>query len=114
MAASLHRSPSSLQPAIQSSGKWMALTAALLGWMFDGFEIGMFPLVGHNALKDVLGTAITSRPALETEWFGVIMSVFLIGAATGGVIFGWLGDRIGRVRAMALSICTYAVFTGLC
>jgi MFS family permease len=92
----------------------MALTAALLGWMFDGFEIGMFPLVGHNALKDVLGTAITARPALETEWFGVIMSVFLIGAATGGVIFGWLGDRIGRVRAMALSICTYAVFTGLC
>ena len=95
-------------------GKWMALTAALLGWMFDGFEIGMFPLVGHNALKDVLGSEIASRPGLETEWFGVIMSVFLIGAATGGVIFGWLGDRIGRVRSMALSICTYAVFTGLC
>ena len=92
----------------------MALTAALLGWMFDGFEIGMFPLVGHNALKDVLGTEIAARPGLETEWFGVIMSVFLIGAATGGVIFGWLGDRIGRVRSMALSICTYAVFTGLC
>ena len=50
----------------------------------------------------------------EGEWFGVIMSVFLIGAATGGVLFGWLGDRLGRVRAMALSIATYAVFTGLC
>src|SRR3954467_15455388 len=113
MAASLHRSPSSLQPAIQSSGKWMALTAALLGWMFDGFEIGMFPLVGHNALKDVLGGGV-SNATLETEGFGVIMSVFLIGAATGGVIFGWLGDRIGRVRSMALSILTYALFTGLC
>jgi MFS family permease len=42
------------------------------------------------------------------------MSVFLVGAATGGVIFGWLGDRIGRVRAMSLSIFTYAIFTGLC
>ena len=33
-----------------SSGKWMALAAALLGWMFDGFEMGMFPLVGPKAL----------------------------------------------------------------
>src|SRR4029434_6660838 len=32
----------------------------------------------------------------------------------GGVVFGWLGDRIGRVRAMTLSVLTYAVFTGLC
>ncbi|HEY2759937.1 MAG TPA: MFS transporter, partial [Pirellulales bacterium] len=95
-------------------GKYLALFAALLGWMFDGFEIGMFPLVGNNALKDLLGSSIGTQPGLETEWFGVIMSAFLIGAATGGVIFGWLGDRIGRVRSMALSIGTYAVFTGLC
>ena len=47
-------------------------------------------------------------------WFAVIMAMFLIGAATGGVVFGWLGDRVGRVRAMSLSIFTYAVFTGLC
>ena len=54
------------------------------------------------------------NPALKDQWFGVIMSVFLVGAATGGVVFGWLGDRIGRVRAMSLSIFTYAIFTGLC
>jgi MFS family permease len=40
--------------------------------------------------------------------------VFLVGAATGGVLFGWLGDRVGRVWAMSLSIFTYAIFTGLC
>jgi SHS family sialic acid transporter-like MFS transporter len=57
---------------------------------------------------------IAVNPTIKSEWFGVIMSVFLIGAATGGVVFGWLGDRIGRVRAMSLSILTYAVFTGLC
>ena len=95
-------------------GKWMALAAALLGWMFDGFEIGMFPLVGPNALDELLKAELAVNPALKGEWFGVIMSVFLIGAATGGVLFGWLGDRIGRVRAMSLSIFTYAVFTGLC
>src|SRR4051812_27575790 len=106
----LPRSPIS---ARNDSGKYLALLAALLGWMFDGFEIGMFPLVGHNSLSDLLGDSIAARPGLETEWFGVIMSAFLIGAATGGVLFGWLGDRVGRVRSMALSICTYAVFTGL-
>src|SRR3954469_9655360 len=89
----------------------MALMAALLGWLFDGFEMGMFPLVGQNALAELLPQ---QTPEMRTQWFAVIMSVFLIGAATGGVLFGWLGDRLGRVRAMALSIVTYAIFTGLC
>lgn len=97
-----------------SRGKWMALLAALLGWMFDGFEIGMFPLVGPNALDELLHDELITNPTAKGEWFGVIMAVFLIGAATGGVVFGWLGDRIGRVRAMSLSILTYALFTGLC
>jgi SHS family sialic acid transporter-like MFS transporter len=92
----------------------MALIAAFLGWMFDGFEIGLFPLVGQPALKELLKSEIAVNPAVGTEWFGVIMAVFLVGAATGGVLFGWLGDRIGRVRAMSLSILTYAIFTGLC
>jgi SHS family sialic acid transporter-like MFS transporter len=95
-------------------GKWMALVAALLGWMFDGFEIGLFPLVGPAALDELLQSQIAADPAVKGQWFGVIMAVFLIGAATGGVLFGWLGDRIGRVRAMSLSIATYALFTGLC
>jgi MFS family permease len=43
-----------------------------------------------------------------------MIAVFLVGAATGGVVFGWLGDRIGRVRAMTLSVLTYALFMGLC
>lgn len=92
-------------------GQWAALMAAFLGWMFDGFEIGLFPLVAQPALKDMLPG---SRPELITSLLGVMTAAFLVGAATGGVVFGWLGDRIGRVRAMALSILTYAVFSGLC
>jgi MFS family permease len=101
-------------PAANKRGIWMALIAALLGWMFDGFEMGMFPLVGHHALDELLQSEIRVNPAVVNDWFAVIMSMFLVGAATGGVIFGWLGDRIGRVRAMSLSIFTYAIFTGLC
>ncbi len=90
----------------------MALIAAILGWLFDGFEMGLFPLIGKPALAELVGK--TGDPADATKWFAVIIAVFLVGAATGGVLFGWLGDRIGRVRAMSLSIFTYAIFTGLC
>lgn len=99
------------KPQDTNFGRWMALTAALLGWMFDGFEMGLFPLIGGPALADLLGPTAADASA---KWFGAIIAVFLVGAATGGVLFGWLGDRIGRVRAMALSIFTYAIFTGLC
>jgi MFS transporter, SHS family, sialic acid transporter len=98
-------------PRTSNTGKWMALVAAILGWLFDGFEMGMFPLVGPPALKQLLGSESGTD---ANQWFGAIIAVFLVGAATGGVVFGWLGDRIGRVRAMSLSIFTYAVFTGLC
>jgi MFS family permease len=91
-------------------GKWVALTAALLGWMFDGLEMGLFSLVGRQALRGLLPG---ESEATIGQWFAVAMAVFLVGAATGGVLFGWLGDRIGRVRAMSLSVLTYALCTGL-
>ncbi len=104
-------SPPLNEPSPPSSGKWLALAAALLGWLFDGAEMGIFSMIGRPAVKDLLNTADESVVGL---WFSVITAGFLVGAATGGVLFGWLGDRIGRVRAMALSVLTYAVFTGLC
>ena len=130
--------PESAVPAITTRGQWMALTAALLGWMFDGAEMGVFSMVGRRAIGDLLGYSKPilstdadaagksisqvlqyTKPTLEQEneiamTFGVIIAVFLVGAAAGGVLFGWLGDRIGRVRAMSLSVLVYAVFTGFC
>ena len=91
-----------------SRGAWLALTAALLGWMFDGAEMGVFSLVGRPAMLELLGKQHESDVA---KWLGVITAVFLVGAATGGVLFGWLGDRIGRVRAMTISVLCYAIFT---
>src|SRR5262249_37610973 len=97
--------------ATEGRGKWMALTAALLGWMFDGLEMGLFPLVAGPALADLLPDR---QPGDVGFWFNVATAGFLVGAATGGVLFGWLGDRLGRVRAMTISVLTYAVFSGLC
>ena len=97
------------QGAVVGRGKWMALTAALLGWLFDGLEMGLFPLTARSALLE-LGILEAELP----RWLGIITAFFLVGAATGGVLFGWLGDRIGRVKAMILSVITYALFSGVC
>ena len=109
------RSPSQSSPALVEASvgreQYMALTAALLGWLFDGFEMGIFSMVGRQAIIDLVKTSDKGTVGI---WFGVITAGFLVGAATGGVLFGWLGDRIGRVRAMTLSILTYALFTGTC
>ncbi|WP_395734911.1 MFS transporter [Prosthecobacter sp.] len=99
------------QPKSSNNGAMAALIAAFLGWLFDGFEIGLFPLIGKPALQDLLPQA---SAIVQTQWFTVIIAVFLVGAATGGVLFGWLGDKLGRVKAMTLAIFTYAIFSGLC
>jgi len=96
-----------------SQRKVLTLVAALLGWLFDGFEMGLFPLIGQPALKDLLSHAAASDSDVN-KWFGATIAVFLVGAASGGVLFGWLGDKMGRVRAMSISILTYAIFTGAC
>ena len=95
-------------------GKWMALLAAFLGWMFDGVEIGLFPLAARPAMVELLGPGTPGSPPPIFEWILGITAAFLVGAALGGVFFGWLGDRIGRVKAMVLSVFTYSVFSGLC
>lgn len=105
--------------------QWLVLAAAFLGWMFDGMEQGLFPMVARSALKDLfltdeaggamknlLGTA--AGDAVIGAWTAYITAAYLLGAACGGLAFGWLGDRIGRVRGMALSIFVYSAFIGAC
>jgi MFS family permease len=102
---------SQVGPAPIGRAQWLTLTAALLGWMFDGLEMGIFPVAGRPALAEMLQGG---SEADIGRWMGYAIAVFLIGAALGGVLFGWLGDRIGRVRAMTASVLVYSLFTGGC
>ena len=96
------------------TGQYLTLLAAFLGWMFDGFEMGLFPIVARPALIDMAHTAGVASPESYVGWWmGIITALFLIGAATGGWMLGWLGDKIGRVRALSLSILLYSLFTGM-
>src|SRR2546421_10410504 len=100
-----------------SSAQLLVLAAAFLGWMFDGLEMGIFPLVARPALQSMIDPSLTHHQSPDQFvglWMGRITALFLVGAAGGGLAFGWLGDRLGRVRAMTLSILVYSIFTGLC
>jgi SHS family sialic acid transporter-like MFS transporter len=90
--------------------RWVVLAAAFLGWMFDGVEIGLFPIVARPALVSL---GIT-QDKLIGQWNSVFVAGFLLGAALGGIFFGWLGDKLGRVKTMAASILIYSLFTGAC
>ncbi|MEO6036056.1 MAG: MFS transporter [Verrucomicrobiota bacterium] len=98
----------------RTQGKWMALIAAFLGWMFDGMEMGIFPLVARPALSEMQRSIGIVDDKFVGHWMGIVTALFLLGAACGGILFGWLGDKIGRVRAMSASILCYSLFTGLC
>lgn len=92
---------------------YSVLIAAFLGWMFDGLEIGLFPLIARPALQQMQAAqGLVVSDAFVGQWMAYVTAAFLLGAAAGGVVFGWLGDKIGRVRAMAFSILVYSVFTG--
>jgi MFS family permease len=94
-----------------SGQQWKSGAAAWLGWMFDGLDMHLYTLVAvpFVALLMHLGDG---DPAVKekTAW---IQASFLIGWALGGAFFGRIGDRLGRSRALILTILTYAGFTGL-
>ncbi len=108
-AADPTRPAAAAAPGALDRRHWMTLVAAWLGWLFDGFEMGLFPVLARPALRSMLGAG---GEAAVGRWMGIITALFLVGAAGGGLLFGWMGDRIGRVRALSISILTYALFTG--
>ena len=65
-------------------------------------------------VASLLGLAMTDTAnSLVKDKSSWIQAAFLIGWALGGGFFGRLGDKLGRSRALSLTILTYALFTGL-
>jgi MFS family permease len=87
------------------------LCAGFAGLLFDGFELGLMPLASLSVSKDLLGAGYT--PTLGGDWFARFTAALMLGAACGGILLGSLGDRIGRARAMGISIVFYSAFAGL-
>jgi MFS family permease len=76
------------------------LLAAALGWMLDAFDAMLYALVLTYVMRDLGMSKATS---------GLLYTLTLLASGIGGVFFGFLADRIGRKRALMLSILTYSI-----
>ena len=86
-------------------GAKRALVAASFGWMLDSFDVMLYALVLASLILDF---------GLSKQTAGVLGSITLLAAAAGGLIFGVIADRYGRVRALIGSVLIYAIFTAAC
>jgi MFS family permease len=96
--------------------QWTVFFAAWLGWGFDVFDGLLFNFVAPVAVPQLLGLAANdpATPARVASVTGIVTSALLVGWATGGILFGWVADRVGRARTLQLTILTYAVATAAC
>ncbi|MCX6927393.1 MAG: MFS transporter [Verrucomicrobia bacterium] len=95
--------------------QWLVLFVAWLGWVFDSMDATIYALVLHPALHDLLRAPTGGAVSQEAiGWYGgIIFSIFLMGWAVGGVLFGIVADRFGRTKTLVFTILIYAVFTGM-
>ena len=82
-----------------------ALIAASLGWLLDAFDVMLYALILTAVVKD-LGLSLATG--------GQLASLTLAASALGGLVFGVVADKLGRTRALSLSILLYSVFTFAC
>jgi MFS family permease len=82
-----------------------ALAAGFGGWMLDAFDVQLFALILSAVLVDL---------DIPKQTGGLLASATLVGAAAGGLAFGFLADRYGRRPALIGSVLLYSVFTGAC
>jgi MFS family permease len=84
---------------------------ASMAWLFDCLDQQLFIIARNPAIADLMLKG-TASDVLKT-WGGNATAIFVAGWATGGLIFGAIGDRIGRARTLTLTVLLYSVFTGL-
>ncbi|MFO1485433.1 MAG: MFS transporter [Verrucomicrobiaceae bacterium] len=89
---------------------WFVFFVASAAWCFDCLDQQLFILARDNAVKALTPGATGPE---QTSYSGWAMAIFIAGWATGGLVFGAVGDRIGRAKTLALTVLIYSLFTGL-
>lgn len=88
---------------------WLVLIVSTMAWAFDCLSQQIFNLTRKPAMDALTDTAA------KADFFGPLSTTaLLVGWATGGIIFGILGDRIGRAKTLTIMILCYSLSTGLC
>lgn len=103
-------SPGGERLASLTAAQWKAGVAAWLGWLFDGLDMHLYTLIATPFVALLLKVPQShASVGIYSSW---IQAAFMLGWALGGGLFGRMGDRIGRSKALVLTILTYAIFTG--
>ena len=93
---------------------WFVLIVAALGWLFDCLDQQLFNLARKPAMESLLASAGAAADPKAVDFYGGLSTcIFLTGWATGGLIFGVIGDRFGRAKTMMITILIYSLCTGL-
>ncbi len=93
---------------------WFVLIVAALGWLFDCLDQQLFNLARKPAMESLLASAGAAADPKAVDFYGGLSTcIFLAGWATGGLIFGVIGDRFGRAKTMMITILIYSLCTGL-
>jgi MFS family permease len=98
-----------------TSYQWFVFLVASLGWLFDTMDQQLFNLARKPAVTHLLN-ATPGDPATDgkvADYSGYATTIFMIGWALGGIVFGILGDKLGRARTMMMTVLFYSAFTGL-
>ena len=87
--------------------RWLIVTVAAIGFLFDTYELLMLPLIAAPALSELLG--VPPNNPLVREWIGYIQWAAAFCGGAFGLLGGWLIDRFGRKTIMVASILMYSV-----
>jgi len=91
---------------------WLVVVIASLGWLFDCMDQRLFVLARESALKELLQNDAAALAEIK-KYIGYATTSMILGWATGGIIFGMMSDRMGRVKTMVATLLVYSGFTGL-
>jgi MFS family permease len=87
--------------------QWLIILIASIGFLFDTYELLMTPLVAAPALAELL--KLPQNNPIVTEWVGRLLWIAALCGGVFGLLGGWLVDRLGRKKVMALSIFLYSL-----
>ena len=109
-ATVVHRSTSALDGV--TPYHWLVVLIASCGWLFDCMDQRLFVLARESALNELLRDD-PGRLAVARTYSGYATTSMILGWATGGIIFGMMSDKLGRVKTMVATLLVYSGFTGL-
>jgi len=90
---------------------WLVVIIASCGWLFDCMDQRLFILARESAVRELLGATAAAADVKQIGFYAT--TAMILGWATGGIVFGMMSDKIGRVKTMVATLIVYSGFTGL-